>query len=97
VDVVLITGTTLINGTLEDLVGLCRPDTWVVVVGPTVSLLPDAYLRQGVDVLGGVRVTAPDEFLDVLSEGGSSYHIFGHSAERVVPVQKSPNLALKAA
>ena len=91
------TGTTLINGTLEGLIGLCRPDARIVVVGPTVSLLPDAFLRRGVDVLGSVRVTAPDEFLDVLSEGGSGYHFFCHSAEKVVLVRKLPKLALMAA
>jgi uncharacterized protein (DUF4213/DUF364 family) len=48
-----------------------------------VGLLPDAFLRRGVDVLG-VRVTAPDAFLDVLAEGGSGYHFFGRSAEKVV-------------
>jgi uncharacterized protein len=83
-DVVLITGTTLVNGTLDHLLGLCRPSARVVVVGPTVSLLPDAFLRRGVDVLGGVRVTAPDAFLDLLAEGGSGHHFFGRSAEKVV-------------
>jgi uncharacterized protein (DUF4213/DUF364 family) len=83
-DVVLITGTTLINDTLEHLLASCRPSTRVVVVGPAVSLLPDPFLRRGVDVLGGIRVTAPDPFLDVLAEGGSGYHFFGRSAEKVV-------------
>jgi uncharacterized protein (DUF4213/DUF364 family) len=50
-DVVLITGTTLVNDTLDHLLGLCRPAARVVVVGPTVGLLPDAFLRRGVDVL----------------------------------------------
>ena len=88
-DVVLITGTTLLNDTLEDLLLLCRPDARVVVVGPTVGLLPDAFLRRGVDILGGVRVTAPDRFLDTLSEGGSGHHFFGQSAERVVLLRQS--------
>ena len=83
-DVVLITGTTLLNNTLENLLALCQPKARVVLVGPTVGLLPDAFLRRGVDVLGGVRVTAPDAFLDVLMEGGSTYHFFGRSAEKVV-------------
>lgn len=83
-DVVLITGTTLLNDTLEHLLSLCRPTARVVLVGPTVGLLPDAFLRRGADVLGGIRVTAPDAFLDVLAEGGSGYHIFGRSAEKVV-------------
>ena len=88
-DVVLITGTTLLNNTLENLLVLCRPQARVVLVGPTVGLVPDAFLRRGVDVLGGVRVTAPDAFLDVLTEGGSGYHFFGRSAEKVVLVRSA--------
>jgi uncharacterized protein len=88
-DVVLITGTTLLNNTLENLLVLCRPEARVVLVGPTVGLVPDAFLRRGVDVLGGVRVTAPDAFLDVLTEGGSGYHFFGRSAEKVVLVRRT--------
>jgi uncharacterized protein len=87
-DVVLITGTTLLNDTLEDLLALCRPSARVVVVGPTVGLYPDAFLRRGADVLGGVRISDPDAFLDMLAEGGSGYHFFGRSAEKVVMVRK---------
>jgi len=96
-DVVLITGTTLLNDTLERLLALCRPTTRVVVVGPTVGLLPDAFLRRGVDVLGGIRVTAPNAFLDVLAEGGSGYHFFGRSAEKVVLTRQATHAALRAA
>ena len=96
-DVVLITGTTLLNDTLENLLSLCRTSARVVVVGPTVGLLPDAFLRRGVDVLGGVRVTDPDAFLDVLAEGGSGYHFFGRSAEKVVLIRKAPAAMTHAA
>ncbi len=96
-DVVLITGTTLLNDTLENLLALCRPEARVVMVGPTVGLLPDAFLRRGVDVLGGVRVTVSDAFLDVLAEGGSGYHFFGRSAEKVVLVRNAMVLASCAA
>jgi len=96
-DVVLITGTTLVNDTIEHLLALCRPDTRVVIVGPTVGLLPDAFLHRGVAVLGGVRITAPDAFLDVLAEGGSGYHFFGRSAEKVVLVRRTAPPVLQAA
>jgi uncharacterized protein (DUF4213/DUF364 family) len=56
----------------------------VVVVGPTVSLVPDALISRGVDLLGTIRIGDPDGFLDMLAEGGSGYHLFGRSAERVV-------------
>jgi uncharacterized protein (DUF4213/DUF364 family) len=96
-EVVLITGTTLVNDTLEALLPLCRADTKVVVVGPTVGLLPDALLRRGADVLGGIRITAPDAFLDVLAEGGSGYHFFGRSAEKVVLLRPAMSSSLRAA
>lgn len=83
-DVLLITGTTLLNDTLDDLLAAARPDACKVVVGPTVGLVPDAYLRRGCDILGSIQVTHADEFLDVLAEGGSGYHFFGKSAEKIV-------------
>jgi len=96
-DIVLITGTTLVNDTLEHLLAMCRPTTRVVVVGPTVGLLPDAFWRRGVTVLGGIRVTAPDTFLDVLAEGGSGYHFFGRSAEKFVLMQQTLQQVARAA
>jgi uncharacterized protein (DUF4213/DUF364 family) len=75
-DVVPRIETTLLNDTLEGLLTLCRPDARVIRVGLTVGMLADAFLSRGVDVLGGVRVTMPDAFLDMLAEGRSVYHLF---------------------
>ncbi len=86
----MITGTTLINGTLEGILEIARPDTKVVVVGPTASILPHAFFKRGVDILGGDIITHPQKMLDTLAEGGSGYHLYGHSAERVLVTQKSP-------
>jgi uncharacterized protein (DUF4213/DUF364 family) len=83
-DVVLITGSTLVNKTLDDLLRLIRPESRVTVVGPTVGMLPDPFLARGADVLGCVKITAPDAFLDLLAEGGSGYHFFGRSAQKIV-------------
>jgi uncharacterized protein (DUF4213/DUF364 family) len=83
-DVLLVTGTTLLNDTLDEILAAARPDACKVVVGPTVGLVPDAYLRCGCSVLGTIRVSRGDEFLDVLAEGGSGYHFFGRSAEKIV-------------
>jgi uncharacterized protein len=88
-DVLLITGTTLINDTLEELLSFAKPTARVTMVGPTVSLLPDAFLRRGADILGTVRITSPDEFLETLAEGGSGYHFLGRSAQKVVLVRRS--------
>jgi uncharacterized protein (DUF4213/DUF364 family) len=96
-DVVLITGSTLVNNTLEDLLGLVRPDARVTIVGPTVGMLPDAFLARGADVLGCVHITDPDAFLDLLAEGGSGYHFFGRSAQKIVLARRTPMLHAQAA
>jgi len=95
-DVLLVTGTTLINDTLEDLLAWAKPEARVTVVGPTVGLMPDAFFKRGADILGGVRITRPDEFLDLLVEGGSGYHFFGRAAEKVVLMRRA-EAAAKAA
>lgn len=83
-DVLFITGTTLINDTLEAILAAAKPGARIVVVGPTASLAPEALFRRGVCVVGGVEVTDPDLLLDLLAEGGSGYHFFGRAADRIV-------------
>jgi len=83
-DVLLVTGATLLNDTLEDLLSWARPEARVTVVGPTVGMVPDAFLARGADILGSVRIADPDAFLDLLAEGGAAPHFLGRSAEKIV-------------
>lgn len=82
-DVLITTGTTLINGTLDGLLQHLRPGAQAAVVGPTATLLPGPFARRGATVVGGTRVRNADALLDLLSEGGSGYHFFGKSVDRV--------------
>jgi uncharacterized protein (DUF4213/DUF364 family) len=83
-DVLFVTGTTLINDTLEPILAVAKPGAKIVVVGPTASLSPEAFFRRGVSLVGGVDVTDPDLLLDLLAEGGSGHHFFGKAADRIV-------------
>ena len=84
VDVLIVTGVTLVNHTLEPILKAARPDAEIAVIGPTASMLPEALFANGVRVVGGVWVKKPDELLDVLAAGGSGYHFFDKLAPRVV-------------
>ena len=54
----------------------------MTVIGPTVGLLPDAFLGRAAPIISAVsRISQPDAFLDLLAEGGSGYHFFGRVAE----------------
>ena len=62
------------------------------MTGPTASMLPDAFFKRGVTMMGGIVATKPDELLDVIAEGGSGYHFFGKSAERMVIRNKKQSI-----
>ena len=51
-DVVALTGTSLLNHTFEELIALCRPDAFVVMLGGTTPLSPVLF-EFGVDCGGG--------------------------------------------
>jgi uncharacterized protein (DUF4213/DUF364 family) len=69
-EVVAITGTSLINHTFEELMGLCRPEAFVLVLGPTTPLSPVLF-DHGVDVISGTLVTDPGTVLRYVSQGAS--------------------------
>lgn len=66
-DVVGVTGAALINHTIEHLLGLCRPEAYVVVLGGTAPLSPLLF-DYGVDAVSGAKVTEPDVVLRYVSQ-----------------------------
>jgi uncharacterized protein (DUF4213/DUF364 family) len=75
-DLVAITGSTLINHTLENLLSLCRRDSFVVVLGPTTPLSPVLF-DHGADVISGTRVVDAELAVRCVSEGATFRQIRG--------------------
>jgi len=75
-DIVAITGSAFINHTVERLLSLCQPESFVVVLGPTTPLSPVLF-DYGVDVISGTRVVDPELALRCLSEGATFRQIRG--------------------
>ena len=88
-DVLIITGVTLVNHTLEEILQHARSDAEIAVMGPTAGLWPTPLFDRGVRVVGGVWVKEPDELLSILARGGSAYHLFDQIATRIVMTQKN--------
>lgn len=65
---VLCTSTTVLNDSLEDILAICPPETFVSVVGPTAGYFPDPLFSRGVDVVGGRVVTDGPAFLKLLAD-----------------------------
>ncbi len=75
-DIVAITGSAFINHSVEGLLGLCRADSFVVVLGPTTPLSPVLF-DYGADVVSGPRVFEPELALRCASEGATFRQIRG--------------------
>lgn len=67
-DVVAITGTSLVNKTFDSLIEQCRPDAFVLVLGPTSPLSPVLF-DHGVDLIAGTRVEDPELAMTVAGQG----------------------------
>ena len=66
-NVIGITGTSLINHTLEKLLDLSK-GRFVVMIGPTSPLSPILF-DYGMDVIAGVKVVEPEKTIRSISEG----------------------------
>lgn len=75
-EVVAITGSALINHTLDDLLPLCRPDALVMVLGPSTPLSPVLY-RHGASIISGVRVTDEAAVLRTVGQGAAFPQVQG--------------------
>jgi len=69
-DVVAITGSAFINRTIESLLSLCQPRSYVVVLGPTTPLSP-LLLDYGVDVVSGTKVIDSELALRCAGQGAT--------------------------
>jgi uncharacterized protein len=74
-DLLIITGTTLVNHTFDELVRLAE-GAYIVLLGPT-TILSQTLFDYGVDAICGVRITEPEETIRYLSQGGSFRDIQG--------------------
>jgi uncharacterized protein (DUF4213/DUF364 family) len=68
--VALITATSVINHTVDGLLGAAMNCREVVLLGASTHLVADVFRRVKVTLLSGVVVTDPEAVLRVVSEGG---------------------------
>jgi uncharacterized protein (DUF4213/DUF364 family) len=88
-DVVIITGASLANNTLDKLMEVIPEKTKVILVGPTSGLIPDVLFTHGVDIIGATRITDSDKMLELVAEGAAGFHLFNYCATKICIVNES--------
>jgi uncharacterized protein len=71
-DVVIITGTTLINKTVDHVLSLCKKAREILLMGPTVPLCPEVFINSGITLLAGSAVVDTQKVLKVVSQAGGT-------------------------
>jgi hypothetical protein len=69
-DVVALTGTSLVNHTFEELMDMCRPDAFVVMLGPSTPLSPVLF-DAGLSALSGTVVDDLGQVLLSVGQGAT--------------------------
>lgn len=82
-DIIIITGFTLVNNTIEGLLASAAKDSTVIVTGPSCSIMPDILFANGVKMIGATRITDPDKLFSIAGEGGAGYHLFRYCAQKI--------------
>ena len=84
-DVVALTGTSLVNHTFDDLIGLCDPKAFVLVLGASAPLTPVLF-QHGVDAIAGTKVVDVPAVLQAVGQGATFRQIPG---KRLLTMQRS--------
>ncbi len=69
-DVVAISGSAFVNHTIEDLLELCEPKAFVIVLGPSTPLSPMLFEYE-IDVISGTKVIDPEMVICHVSQGST--------------------------
>lgn len=78
----ILTATSIINHTFDDIINAAVGCRHVVLLGASTPLIPEIFSHTPVDLLSGVLVTKPEEILHIISCGGGMQR-FGGAIKKV--------------
>jgi len=71
-DIIIISGSTLVNKTIDDLLKYKGSAREVVLLDPTASMVPQPLFEKGVTTVMGVKINDADRMLKIISEAGGT-------------------------
>jgi uncharacterized protein len=90
-DIVIITGLTLVNKTIDSLLSAISKKSTVIVTGPSSSIIPDILFAGNVNIIGATRITKPEILFNVVGEAGTGFHLFEYCAQKICILKPDEN------
>ncbi|AKB26993.1 hypothetical protein MSSIT_0274 [Methanosarcina siciliae T4/M] len=82
-DVIILSASTLANGTFDELLSFRGAAREVVLLGPTAPLYPEPFFEKGITAVMGTRIIDPRTMLTVVSEAGGTKKLHKYCGEKV--------------
>jgi uncharacterized protein (DUF4213/DUF364 family) len=94
-DVIVVTATSIINHTIEDVLSHCTGAREVCLVGPSTPLCPEIFKNYNVTLLAGSIVKDPEKTLQIVSQGGGTRTLKPSMEHVLIRTDKTNNDAVK--
>jgi len=65
---VLITSTTILNESIDEILKYCSQAEKISIIGPTAGFFPDPLFSRGINIVGGTYIHNPILFMELISE-----------------------------
>ena len=85
-EIVVLTGTTVLNGSVDSLLAATGPQARAIVLGPTTPLVPEAFAGTAVVALAGMVATDVDRVQRLVRRGAGTPEIQRYARKVVCPV-----------
>lgn len=82
-DIIIITGSTLANNTLDNLLACIPEHAQTVLVGPSSSFVPDILFKHKVNIIGSTKILDAEKMFTLISEGATGFHLFEYCAKKI--------------
>jgi len=76
--VAIITATSILNGTIEEILNGLGSPRHVTILGPSTPLCGEVFVHTPVTHLGGSAIRDPRKIMQIISEGGGTPHMRPH-------------------
>lgn len=83
-DILIITGSTVTEHSLERPLSTAKDANYRAVIGPTASWIPDIAFEMGFDVVCGMTFTNPKLAFEVIMEGGGTRQFSKHADKYIL-------------
>ncbi|MHA1310769.1 MAG: Rossmann-like domain-containing protein [Candidatus Helarchaeota archaeon] len=72
INVLLITGSSLVNGTIDEILEKGKNCSECILIGPTASCIPNPLFKRGLTRIAGTMIIAPFKVRDIILNGGGT-------------------------